>query len=360
MLLLNKKFFRILYTLILILLIIFLFGKINYLTRPLLTITSMILSPLLLGGFLYYLLRPLVRFLTNKNLNKILAIIISFLAVITIIGLITYFGGNVIQKQFQDLIKDFTGYYQVLRDNLDETIKEGNGFLSFLENFNLQEKISSLANNIISTVRNNIINFFSALTNIGTIIILIPFVLFYFLKDDELIYQSFVDKFPEDKRERVREILLDIDQTLAIYIGGRLIVAIILGILTYIGFLIIDLPNALVLSVIALITSFIPIIGPVIGTMPALFIAITHDVLLILKVLIVIAVVQQLEGNIVQPNVQGERLKIHPLMVIFSILTFTVLFGFIGALFAVPTYAIIRVLLKNFYNKPKTTETAKE
>ena len=353
MLFFNNKLYKVLYTIILFLIIIFLSGKITYFTKPLLTIFSIVFTPLLLGGFLYYLLRPLVKFLANKIGNKILAIVISFLSVISIITILTYFGGNIIERQFHDLIEDFTGYYHLLSENLGDTVKDSNGILSFLDNFNIQEKASSLVNNVISTIRNNIINFFSTLTNIGTIIILIPFVLFYFLKDDKVIFHSLINKFPKGKREKVKNILLDIDQTLAIYIGGRLIVALILGLLTYIGFLIIKIPNALVLAFIAMITSFIPIIGPIIGTLPALFIAITSDIFLVTKVLIVIMIVQQLEGNVIQPGVQGERLKIHPLIVIFSILTFTIIFGFIGALFAVPSYAILRVLAKYFYNVPQ-------
>jgi predicted PurR-regulated permease PerM len=290
----------------------------------------------------------LVKFLSKIVFNKILAIVISFLAVIFIIALITYFGGSVIEKQFQDLLKDFTVYYQILSTNIENTINNDNVFMSFLAEFNLQQKITSVLNNIISTIRNNIIGFFSAVTNIGTILILIPFVLFYFLKDDKLIYSTIINKFPTQKQKSVQKILLEIDQTLAIYIGGRLIIAILLGVLTLIGFLIIDLPNALILAVMVMITSFIPIIGPIIGNLPALFIAVTSNMLLVIKVLIVITIVQQLEGNVIQPNVLGERLKIHPLVIIFSILIFTILFGFIGALFAVPVYTILRILIEHY------------
>ena len=148
----------------------------------------------------------------------------------------------------------------------------------------------------------------------------------------------------------MRKLLLDIDENLQVYIGGRLLVVLVLGLLTFTGYLIVGLPNALILAIIAAITSIIPIIGPIIGILPAIFIALTVNLILTLKVLIVMIIVQQLEGNVIQPNIQGGRLNIHPLVVIFLVIIYILLFGFLGALFAVPSYVVFRVVISDLRN----------
>ena len=350
----NNKYLKLLLFIFLSVLTIFYIGKLDYITKPVLAILSMSLRPLLLGIFLYYLLRPLVNFLTNKIHNRILSIILAILLVIFIISILSFFGGSIITTQFKDLIEDITIFYNQQWDEVNQNIQEGKGMYKYINQFNVQERLTSVLENIFNSIRNNLNTFFSAITNWGTIIILIPFVLFYFLKDDKIIFKNILNLLPRDKRRTATQLIKDIDKTLSTYISGRLIISIFLGILTYIGFLIIDLPNALVLSFIIFITSFIPIIGPIIGSLPALFIAITTNIWLVLKVLIVILSVQILEGNVIQPGIQGGILKIHPLAVIFSVLVFTILFGIIGALYAVPFYVIIRIILKYIFTKEES------
>ena len=350
----NNKYLKLLLFIFLSVLTIFYIGKLDYITKPVFAILSMSLRPLLLGIFLYYLLRPLVNFLTNKIHNRILSIILAILLVIFIISILSFFGGSIITTQFKDLIEDITIFYNQQWDEVNKNIQEGKGMYKYINQFNVQERLTSVLENIFNSIRNNLNTFFSAITNWGTIIILIPFVLFYFLKDDKIIFKNILNLLPRDKRRTATQLIKDIDKTLSTYISGRLIISIFLGILTYIGFLIIDLPNALVLSFIIFITSFIPIIGPIIGSLPALFIAITTNIWLVLKVLIVILSVQILEGNVIQPGIQGGILKIHPLTVIFSVLVFTILFGIIGALFAVPFYVILRIIFKYFFMKKKS------
>mgnify|MGYP006291426497 CR=1 FL=1 len=353
--LLKNKYFNYLVYIFLIILSIFFIGKLNYIIKPAAQIFTVILYPILIGSFLYYLLRPMVNYLTGKINNKILSIILTILVVLFLISLLSYFGGNIIVEQFKDLIEDISIYYNQQWNDIDQNLRNGNGVYQYISKFNIQNKLTSILENVISTIRNNITSFFSTITNYGTIILLIPFVLFYFLKDDKIIFKNILNILPQKHKKQFYKILIEIDETLATYISGRLIVSILLGILTYIGFLIIKLPNALVLSFIIFITSFIPIIGPIFGSLPALFIAITTNIWLVLKVLIVILSVQILEGNVIQPGIQGGILKIHPLNVIFSVLVFTILFGIIGALFAVPFYVIIRIIVKYLFFKEESS-----
>jgi len=119
----------------------------------------------------------------------------------------------------------------------------------------------------------------------------------------------------------------------------------------FIGFLIIGLPNALALASIAMITSLVPIIGPFFGSLPAVFVALTSSWMLLLGVLAILMIAQYLEGNLIRPLVQGRRLEIHPLVVLFVVLSGVYLFGFIGALTSVPVYVVLRLIYKRKFLK---------
>ncbi|MFW6287334.1 MAG: AI-2E family transporter [bacterium] len=347
----ENRFFKISIGIILILLILFLFNQIDYIFGPLRALFAFLIIPFLLSLFLYYLLRPLVNFLTKKVKFKSLAILLTFFLLVTMIVIISFFGGSIIQTQIKSLSKQFENFptnYESITQSITNAIDDQR-IMNFVESYQIEEKIATFVESVLDGIRNNMLGFFSKVTNIGTIIVLIPLILFYFLKDDKNIYQSTLKLFPENRRKRAEDIIRNVDDTLSKYIGGQLIVAVIIGVLTYIGYLIIGMPNALILSIITMITSFIPFIGPILGILPALLIGITTNLFMVVKILLVLIVTQQIEGNIIQPKIQGNRLSIHPLMVIIVVLSFVMLFGFLGALFAVPIYAVVRVIVGDIY-----------
>lgn len=185
---------------------------------------------------------------------------------------------------------------------------------------------------------------FSSITNFGLIILLIPFILFYLLKDDQKLFNNILHIIPENKKEEFEEVASEIDQLLSTFISSQVVVAFFLGLVMFFGFLIIQLPNAAVLAFIAMITSLIPIIGPFFGSLPAIFVAATNSLFLFIGVALIILIAQYLEGNLIRPLVQGRRLEIHPLVVLFVVLSGVYLFGFIGALTSVPLYVVLRLL----------------
>lgn len=349
---LNNKFFRIAYSIILILLILFLWKQVNYIYEPLNSVIALLLTPLLISLFFYYLLRPLVRFLEKYLRSKSWSILITFLLVILLIVTISYFGGNIIQNQLKSLTNLFSNYYVSVRNGLRSIDNEI--LLHYIQKYKVEEKLSSFVASLFSGIRNNFLGFFSTVTNIGTIIILIPIILYYFLKDDYRIYQGLLAILPARFKKIGGVVLIEADHTLAQYIIGQLLVALVLGILSFIAYLIIRLPNALILTLILMVTSFIPFIGAILGALPAVLIGITSSFSLTLKVLIVMVLVQQIEGNLITPRLQGSRLQVHPLIVILIVMAFVTAFGFLGALFAVPSYVVARVLVREIRKYKET------
>lgn len=350
----NEKYFKIGHAVIIFLIIIFLIGQIPYFITPLTSVLSFVLLPLLFSTFLYYLMRPLVYFLHKWIQNKSLSILISFLVVITIMMIVFYFGGSIIYEQGKELSHNLSGNYDYIYNLILEIIERLRGYINFdnsiLEELNMKEKLFNYINDIAQKISSyNYMGIFSSITNVGVIILLIPFVLFYFLRDDKKIVENFLTIIPEKNKRKVEKLGVEVDQLLSTFISSQLVVALLLGLVMFFGFIIIRLPNAVALSFIAMITSLIPIIGPFFGSLPALFVAMTNSWLLFLGVLVIILIAQYLEGNLIRPLVQGKRLEIHPIIVLFVVLTGVYLFGFIGALTAVPFYVVLRLIFTKKY-----------
>jgi len=350
----KERFFKIGHGVIILLVIIFLAGQIPYFTAPLTAVLSFVLLPLLFSTFLYYLMRPLVRFLHKWIKNKSLSIVIAFLAVIAILSIVFYFGGSIIYEQSKELSQSLRGNYNYIYNfilTIIERLREAINFdQRILEELNVRERLLSYADELAQKISSyNYMGIFSSITNFGLIIILIPFVLFYLLKDDQKIFENMMVIVPENRKRNIEKLSVEVDQLLSTFISSQLVVAFFLGLVMFIGFLIIGLPNAVALSVIAMITSLIPIIGPFFGSLPAVFVAVTNSWFLFLGVLVIILIAQYLEGNVIRPLVQGRRLEIHPIVVLFVVLSGVYLFGFIGALTAVPLYVVLRLVFRKKY-----------
>jgi predicted PurR-regulated permease PerM len=126
-------------------------------------------------------------------------------------------------------------------------------------------------------------------------------------------------------------------------------VAICIGVLLFIGYLIIGLDYALLLAIIAMVTNVVPYLGPIIAIIPAIIIAFITSPFMLVKLAIVWAVVQLLEGKVISPQIMGRSLDIHPITVIFVILTAGNLFGIVGIILAVPGYAVLKVIITHIY-----------
>lgn len=345
----NSKFFKYCLYVILVLLIIVLIGKTGFIIKFIKQMFSLIFIPIIIGLLFYYILRPIVKFLTKKNVNKGISSLIVTLLFIFIIALIIIYGSSNIKHAFDKSLMD------VIQE-IQDSIEIINNKIYDISGGQLTNKLNSYLNELPSMIGSNISNIFSEIANVGSQIIIIPFVIFYFLKDDSNYVKSFISIIPQSYKEQVKGLLKDIDNILSTYITGQLIVAIIVGVLMYLGFSIIRLPNALLLSIFAVITNIIPFIGAFLAVIPALAIAMTIDGWMIVKVIIISIIAQQIEGNIITPNILGNKLDINPLLVLFIILIFISLFGFIGAFIAVPVYSIIKVTVVDIH-RMRTSKT---
>lgn len=152
----------------------------------------------------------------------------------------------------------------------------------------------------------------------------------------------------------------DMDEAISSYIQGQIIVSFCVGVLLYIAYFIIGLEYSLILAILAMVTNIIPVLGPFIGTIPALIVAFIHSPITALWVLLAVIIVQQIESNLISPQVMGRQLDVHPLTIILLLLAASQIAGLIGLILAVPTYAILKVVVKHTYGLIKLRNEGKE
>lgn len=342
----HKKFFKYATATLLLLSILLLILQLSPILNTIIQFVTTLLFPLIFSGLLFYIFRPLRNFLERK-IPRVFAIWIIYLMAMLGLFLISLY----LWPSFSKQISEFT---ESPENKIEEVqSKTLNLIRSFkITDFTIDE-LRQWFNIFLKTISDwltqDVLSLAAKVTQIASLIIFTPFILFYLLNDSGWLMQNFLHFIPKEYKHLVRRVLNDIDDTLSIYIGGQLLVGIVIGALVYIGYTIIGLQYAFLLALLALIFNMIPFIGTFISTIPAVLIGFADSPFMSLKVLLVVSLVHLLDANVISPYILGTRLNIHPLMIILLLLACGSLYGILGLLLATPLYAILKVLLIDLY-----------
>lgn len=357
--LLKKLWFQVGVGILLSLLIIKYFVSIIWVFDPLVIIAKVVFIPLLLGGVLYYITEPLQRILEKKNVPRwgsILAILLSLIGVVWIFVAIV---GPPVTNQVKTLVENGPTIGKEINRLKDVVLQQRDDLP-----LELQEAIESATNSVQSIAVQFgmwIVQFLQSFFQAIIFLVLVPFFFIFMLKDHEKFAPFIYKFFSGTRREWIKKTIADIDAVLRSYIQGQFLISAILALLLLIGYSIIGLEYALLLAIFALFMNLIPFIGPWIAFIPALIIAFVQDWKLAIWVAIITLAAQQIDSNVVTPNVMGKSLDIHPLTVITVILAAGNIAGFLGIIVAIPTYAVGKAIVKNIYaTRKQISETAKK
>ncbi|WP_195575693.1 AI-2E family transporter [Paenibacillus sp. 1001270B_150601_E10] len=350
---LHNKFVIFLLILLLVGLNIFVFSKISYIFQPLKVLITTVSLPIILAGVAYYLLNPIVDILERFKVKRIYSILLLYLI---IIGLITFLIVAIIpfiKEQTLSLIENFPKYYNEAMATFEKWIgsdifnhfqrESGIDFNQMIRD--LTGKAAAFFNNTLSGIGSIV----GKVTEVVLAIVIVPFVLFYLLKDGKKLPDYMVKFLPNKLRNGTQHVMSEMNRQISTYIRAQIIDSFCIGILLYIGYMIIGLEYSLVLAIIAAFTSVVPYLGPTIAITPALIVALFMSPVMLLKMIVVWTVVQFIEGKFISPQIMGKTLKIHPITVIFVILTAGNLFGIIGVILAVPGYAVLKVIATHLF-----------
>ena len=324
-------------------------SKISFIFTPIVEFVSVIMLPVILAGLLYYLLNPLVDLLEKYKINRLVAITIVFV----LITLLLIWGLAVaipsLQAQIVSFFKNMPTYLKqaekVLNDLLDSRLSEQ--FRPQIEQVteNVSSQLTTWASSFSARAVNWASSFVSAASQIVVAVIIMPFILFYLLRDGKHLKGYMTQFLPKKLREPVGQILTDVNSQLANYVRGQITVAIIVAFMFMIFFKIIGLRYGVTLAVVAGVLNLVPYLGSFLAMLPALILGLIAGPVMFLKVIVVFIVEQTIEGRFVSPLILGSQLSIHPITILFVLLTSGSMFGIWGVLLGIPVYASAKVVI---------------
>ena len=333
------------------------YDEISFIFVPLTVFLGNVILPIILAVIMYYLLRPFLRLLERIKIPRVWGILIIFLVLIGLVTLLVFLVFPFLKAQSTKLVEELPGYFIQLLYKMDHFFRT-----SLLSDYYLQienqvndvlkelpAEIGEFLQTTVAGIASGVSSIVGVLTSFVLAIVTVPFIVFYLLKDGEKLPQYVMKLFPPRMRDDLQEVFKGIDKQISSYIQGQILVSICIGFMIFIGFTIIGMDYAFLLGVIAMVTSVVPYLGPVIAITPAAIIAIVTSPFMLIKLAIVWTVVQLIEGKFISPQIMGKSLHVHPITIIFVLITSGALFGVPGVILGIPGYAIAKVIVSHFY-----------
>lgn len=314
------------------------------------------LGPFIIALVLAYLMIPLVDRL-SRLMPRIVAILLVYLVFIGAVAAFLAWLIPAVGHQVRDLADNIPSYQKQLAGFSEDATRWYQSLpISPEVRQNIENGLRNSLGAIGQAVQQAAINTFKVLSSaMGFIVglLIIPFWLFYVLKDKDRGITAFNNMLPRTWRNDIWRIFRIINGILSSYIRGQLLLGLAVGLAVTIGMFIVGAPYAILLGLISGLTEIIPVIGPILGAVPGVALAAFHPEgwVMVLKVLAVYVIVQQLENNLLVPKIQGDSVKLHPSIIMVAIVVGSQVMGLIGLIIAVPVAAILRDIYLYLYRR---------
>ena len=303
-------------------------------------------------------LAPIVNTTQNIGIPRVLAVLLVYAG---LIGTLTGFGliiGPTVAQQIQSLIGRFPGYLEALRSLLGNLIlRFGLSDTGAIDIINQLLDVQGLISWGIRSSQQLVVRSYSVTRGIiGSVFSAVLALLLsaYMLSASKELLTDIINLFPEPWNKRLAAQIHPVATRMGGYIQGRILVSGILGVVISVSLRFLGLSElALGLGVIAGFTNLIPFFGPILGAVPALIVSTAQGGLTFVWVLLLFAIVQNLETYVLDPLLVGNSVKVPPLYQLLAVLGGAQVLGIIGALIVPPWVAGMGVLLENLYVKPK-------
>lgn len=342
----QQKWIARLLIVLLVLFILYMLSRLSFLAEPFLLVGKALLLPVGIAALLSYFLHPLVEKLHQNGMERRWAVSLIFLAVIGLISFVLIIGLPFLIAQIQHAfaqlpgkINELTVLVNRLQDQLNSLPEP---FQSQSKEWTVQlEAWSGKALDQVEKVAVFLLHSVFAF-------IVIPFLVFYFLKDYDLVEKTAWYVTPRKWRQPLHRYLKDLDQTFGSFIRGQLLVSLSVAVLSVIGLWLLGVPYPILLGLFIGAADLIPYFGAFIGAAPAIIVALLESWQLAIFTAILLIVIQQVEGNVLSPFIVGKTLHLHPMLIIIALLVGIQTGGVIGLLVAVPMLAVAKVTLWHF------------
>jgi len=294
-------------------------------------------------------IRPAVEWLHRRGISRAAGVIIIYVLIAALISGILALVLPLIAEQSTQIAQDLPQYYTSFRAAL---INSSN---RLLQNIGLRvpSQFSILINRNTTTVNTE-----QVLTQVGQTLLFTNLVVkgilstltifllaYYWTQESTPAIRGFLRLFPPQSKKNVREFLQLAETKLGGYIRGQGVLCITIGLAAFVAYLLIGLPYTLVLAIFAGVMEMVPIFGPALGAIPALSVAVSLDPSKAIWVVVATVVIQMLENVFLVPRIMKSSTGVNPIIVLLSLIAFSSVFGFAGALLALPLAAIIQLFV---------------
>ncbi|RUO62167.1 AI-2E family transporter [Pseudidiomarina insulisalsae] len=305
-----------------------------------------LLAPILVAIALAYLLDWPIQRLQAVGLSRLLAVLIVFTLFIALNVLLILFFVPVIWQQSIALISELPDMFTELKEQLDRLPEMFPGYVSetnihrFIENIN--QRVLQLGEVIISQSLSRIIGFMALLIYL----IVVPLLMFFMLKDKSELLGHISRTLPANRR-LISQVSDEMNLQIMNYIRGKAIEVVIVGVVSYVTFALLDLRYAALLGVLVGLSVLIPYIGAAVVTLPVALVALFQFgwSAMFAYVMIAYLVIQALDGNLLVPLLFSEAVSLNPVYIIGAVLIFGGLWGFWGVFFAIPLASLVKAVI---------------
>lgn len=316
-----------------------------------------ILLPFVVGLIIAYLLDPVADRLCRAGCSRTIATILITVTLVIVVLFLVLFLVPLVASEVRDMIRAIPEQLEVIRGALEDLARRwaGDRFPAFQDV--LKRAVANWSNDwtvYASGVLKSLWSGSLALVNFLSLFLVTPVVTFYLLLDWDRMVSRVDSWLPRDNAPAIRRLVREMNQVVSGFLRGQGTVGLVLGALYAAALTVVGLRYGLIIGLTAGLLSFIPFVGSIVGLLLSLGVAISQfwpNWVPIMTVVAIFLAGQAIEGNILQPKIVGDRIRLHPVWIMFALFAFTYLFGVVGALIAVPIAAVIGVLARFSINE---------
>lgn len=352
---LSKRILKIMYGLFLILAIyvaLKLFKELNL--KATLLVILKILTPLFIGVAVAWLFDPFVKKLKKKGIKRSIGATIAYVIFIAVLAIIIGSIIPILIEQINDFAKSLPSVFDSIKNWMNDIFEKLNnieGFDATSMKDEVFKKIEDIGIGLTSSLPELLINtvksFFSG---IGTFLIGL-IIGFYLLVGFDNANELMITWLPKKMQNDARDLLNEVNTSFRRFIKGAFYDCSLVFIVTSLGFMLVGLKGAILFGLFCGITNIIPYAGPYIGGAPAVIVGFSQGPLTGLLTLLVVFIVQFLEGNLLQPVIMSKTTKLHPVTIMVGLLIFGHFFGIVGMVLSTPLIAAIKIIIIYFIEK---------
>lgn len=302
-------------------------------------------------------IRPAVTWLYQHGVSRTAGVLFVYLILIMLFASFLLLLLPLILKQGATITAALPGYYQSLHDWM---VNYPNPLIS-----RLSDSIPSVLPNLkpvqqtgedVMASAGQIMGYIKSAGRFVFVAIVTVVLSFYWTLDGPRIIQSFLMLVSQSQRETIRDLVSAMETKVGYYIAGQGLLCLVVGSMAFVAYRLIGLPNAFVLALVAGVLEAVPMIGPLLGAVPASMIALSIGPDKLIWVIVATAVIQQLENSLLVPRIMSKAVGVNPFVTLLALFAFSSFFGIAGALMAIPLAAILQLVLNHFVFYPTTTD----